>query len=131
MSTCQRYRDCINCTEQVCIKGDKRLDRMRVRYSQIKQLKQRAEEAIAEGSAGADRWYEIQALTEVRLAALIAILEDPSIEDGTIVRLNNENEFSPLRRALEAKTGSKQNAGMTSKLTHKKALKGKSNGKAS
>jgi len=107
MSPCQHYRDCINCTEQVCIKGDKRLDSMRIRYSQIKQLKQRAEEAIADGYAGADRWYEIQALTEKRLAALIAILEDPSIKEGAIVRLKNEHEFSPLRRALDAKASAK------------------------
>jgi hypothetical protein len=103
MAPCQRFRDCLNCSEQICIKGDKRLDRIRVRYAQIRQLKERAEEAIANGSAGADRWYEIQSLTETRLAALIAILEDPSIEDGAIIRLRNDNEFSPLRRVLEAK----------------------------
>lgn len=105
MSPCQRFRDCLNCTEQNCIKGDRRLDRIKVRYAQVKRLKEQAEREIANGSAGADRWYEIHALTERRLKALIAILEDPSIPNGAIVRLRNEHEFSPLRRAVEAKAG--------------------------
>ena len=103
MSPCQRFRDCLNCTEQVCIKGDRRLDRIRTRYAQVSQLMERARREIAEGSAGADRWYEIHALTEKRLGSLLAILGDPSIKDGAIIRLNNDQEFSPLRRALDAK----------------------------
>jgi hypothetical protein len=102
MSPCQRFRDCLNCSEQVCVKGDRRLDRIRARLEQVKQLKARADEEIAQGSAGADRWYEIHALTEKRLGELISILDNPAIEAGTIVRLRNENEFSPLRRAIEA-----------------------------
>jgi hypothetical protein len=103
MSPCQRFRDCLNCTEQVCVKGDRRLDRVRTRYAQVSQLMERARREIAEGSAGADRWYEIHALTEKRLGSLLTILEDPSIKDGAIIRLNNDQEFSPLRRALDAK----------------------------
>lgn len=105
MSPCQKFRDCLNCSEQVCIKGDARLARIRVRHEQVKQLLLRAEQEIAQGSAGSDRWYEIHLLTEKRLRGLIAILEDTSLQDGTIVRLRNEHEFSPLRRAVEAKAG--------------------------
>ncbi len=103
MAPCQRYRDCLNCSEQVCIKGDKRISGLRLHYQQVKALLESAEKAIAEGLAGADRWYEIQSLTEKRLAALLTILEDPTIEDGAVIRLSNEHEFSPWRRALEVK----------------------------
>ena len=103
MSPCQRYRDCLNCSEQVCIKGDHRISRMRQRLETIRQLKARAEAEIAGDVAGADRWYEIQKLTESRLSELIAIMEDQSVPDGTIIRLRNEAEFSPLRRALNIK----------------------------
>lgn len=103
MSPCQRFADCLNCSEQICIKGDRRIDELRLHYQKVKELKSRAEEEIAQGTAGADRWYEIQVLTEMRLAELLSILEDPSIENGTIVRLRNEYEFSPMRRALEAR----------------------------
>lgn len=111
MSPCQRFRDCLNCSEQVCIKGDRRLERIRARHAQVKLLKERAEQEISEGSAGADRWYEIHALTETRLAELIEILESPSIEDGTVIRLRNEFEFSPWRRAVAGKAA----AGLISK----------------
>ncbi|EQD74095.1 hypothetical protein B1B_02866 [mine drainage metagenome] len=42
-------------------------------------------------------------MTEKRLGSLLAILGNPSIKDGAIIRLNNDQEFSPLRRALDAK----------------------------
>lgn len=103
MSPCQRYRDCLNCSEQVCIKGDHRISRLKQRLELIRQLKARAEVEIAEGAAGADRWYELQKLTESRLRELVAIMEDPSVPDGTIIRLRNDAEFSPLRRALSIK----------------------------
>ena len=103
MSPCQRFADCLNCSEHVCIKGDRRIDELRIQYQKVRELKMRAEEEIAQGAAGADRWFEIQVLTEMRLAELLSILEDPSIENGTIVRLRNQFEFSPMRRALEAR----------------------------
>ncbi|MGX0939824.1 hypothetical protein ACUXQ2_005920, partial [Cupriavidus metallidurans] len=100
MSPCQRFRDCLNCTEQVCIKGDRRLDRLRHRLQDLSGLVARAEEQIAQGTAGADRWYEIHLKTKNRLVELIAILENRDIPDGTIVRLRDDEDFSPLRRAL-------------------------------
>lgn len=100
MSPCQRFRDCLNCTEQVCIKGDQRLERLKHRLEQVSNLCKRASIEIANGTAGADRWYDIHAKTETRLRQLIAILEEPSVPDGTIVRLHDPDEFSPIRRAL-------------------------------
>ncbi|MEQ1560905.1 MAG: hypothetical protein ABL933_18465 [Methyloglobulus sp.] len=101
MLPCQRFRDCLNCTEQVCIKGDRRLDRIKRRYEQVVELKNQAEKNIGLGLAGADRWYEIHDLTAKRLDEMIKILENPKIPNGTIVKLRNDNEFSPLRRAVE------------------------------
>lgn len=103
MSPCQRFRDCLNCSEQVCIKGDRRLDQIRGIYVETKRMKDEADRAIREGTAGADRWYEIQTLSAARLKALIDILEDPTIENGAIIRLHIEKEFSPLRLALDSR----------------------------
>ena len=108
MSPCQRFRDCLNCTEQVCVKGDRRLDRIKGRYADVKHLKDQAEQEIVDGTAGADRWYEIHDLTQKRLKELIEILENPDIQDGAIIKLRNENEFSPLRRAVETRLGSRK-----------------------
>jgi hypothetical protein len=104
MSPCQRFRDCLNCTEQVCIKGDRRIDRLKERYTLVKQLKDKAQQEINDGTAGADRWYQIHDLTEKRLQELIGIMENPAIQNGAIIKLRNENEFSPLRRAIDSKT---------------------------
>jgi hypothetical protein len=66
-------------------------------------LKERADREIAEGSWGADRWYEIHALTAKRLSELISILERTDIPDGAIIRLKNDEEFSRVRMVLESK----------------------------
>jgi hypothetical protein len=31
-------------------------------------------------------------------------MEDPTIQNGAIIKLRNENEFRPLRKAIDAKT---------------------------
>ena len=131
MSPCLRYRDCLNCSEQVCIKGDHRISRMKERLELIQKLAARAEAEIAEGSAGADRWYEIQKLTESRLRELIAIMEDSSVPDGTIIRLRNDAEFSPLKRALRAKHEDADQTTSVLELPTPKQLSGGPRGKAS
>lgn len=103
MSPCQRFRDCLNCSEQVCVKGDERLKRLRVQRDDISSQVKLAEEAIAEGSWGADRWYEINVKTLTRLNAFIAILDDPLVPDGAIIRLRDDGEFNVIKRAMSAR----------------------------
>jgi hypothetical protein len=103
MNPCTRFADCINCTEQVCIKGDRRLSLMKEHLANIQIIIKNAEQEIAEGTAGADRWYEMHVLTEKRMANLIDVLDNPEIPNGSIIKLRNENEFNPLRRAIESR----------------------------
>lgn len=104
MSPCEKYRDCINCTEQVCIKGDAaKLVRMKERLSKIEYLLVKSEQAVEEGGMGADRWLEHQTKTATRLRELIYILENPNINDGAQVKLRG-NDFSQLRRVAEKKS---------------------------
>jgi hypothetical protein len=103
LTPCQLFRDCLNCTEQVCVKGDGRLKGLYERRVLVEAQVQKAKQEIEEGSAGADRWYEIQVKTLGRLDALIAILEDPNVPAGAIIRLRDGNEFNPLRRAMESR----------------------------
>lgn len=100
LAPCELFRDCINCAEQVCVKGDRRLDRLKDRRELIITQLTRAEGEAAEGVAGADRWYEVQRRTLERVNALIAILEDPRIAEGSMIRLRDGKEFNPLKRAL-------------------------------
>ena len=82
MSPCEKFRDCINCSEQVCIKGDytEKLDRIKKRLEKSERLFSLAEEAVVRGEMGADRWYQYHKKTVTRLRELVAILENPDIE---------------------------------------------------
>ncbi len=104
MTPCEKYRDCLNCHEQVCIKGEnEKLIRIKARLSKVEQLFQAAENALKEGLSGADRWYEYHKNTFERLLELVSILEHPDVEAGAQIKLSNEKSFSPLRRAIDFK----------------------------
>jgi len=103
MSPCQRFRDCLNCTEQVCVKGDRRLQGLREQLALVEEQLDAAKQGAAEGLYGADPWTLIQSQTRDRLINLIAIMADPSVPDGSLVRLANPREFSPALRALRAR----------------------------
>jgi len=104
MSPCEKYRDCINCSEQVCIKGDKeRLRRIKLRLSETEKQVKASETAINDGLAGADRWYEYHKNTLNHLKELVHILENPEIPDGSQIKLENNKAFSILSRAVNSK----------------------------
>jgi len=112
MSPCDKYRDCLNCAEQVCIKGEvEKLVRIKVRLSEVEYQFQASEKAMSDGLAGADRWYEYHKNTLERLLELVSILENPNIQDGAQIKLRNDKSFSPLRRAVESKQAKKLSSG--------------------
>lgn len=107
MLPCQKHRDCLNCTEQVCVKGDAtKLDRLRQQRSLIQMQLEKAKAADASGTYGADRWSLHQINTLARLDQLIQMLESPDLPDGTAIRLSNDQEYSPLKRELVARQAS-------------------------
>jgi hypothetical protein len=79
MSPCEKFRDCVNCTEQVCIKGDdaEKLDRIKIRLEKLERLFFLADAAVESGEIGTDRWYQYHKKTVTRLRELVAILENP------------------------------------------------------
>lgn len=103
MSPCQKHLDCLNCSEQICVKGDIRLKNIQDIFDKNTALLKKMEADIASGAAGAERWYEHTKLTLKRAENLLAILNDPDIPNGTFIKLHNPNEFSPLNRAFEAR----------------------------
>ncbi len=104
MSPCEKYRDCVNCTEQVCIKGDEeKLGRIKERLARSKRLFALAKAAVEQGDMGADRWYQHHERTVTRLRELVGILESPDIETNAQIKLKG-NDFSQLRRVAEKKS---------------------------
>jgi len=105
MLPCQKHRDCLNCAEQVCVKGEEeKLERLKQQRNAIALQLAQAEQALGEGYYGADRWTVHQKQTLDRADQLIALLESDDVAQGAIVRLSNDQEFSPLKRELAAKS---------------------------
>ncbi|EXU76756.1 integrase [Erwinia mallotivora] len=102
MSPCDKYRDCINCSEQVCIKGDsEKLKRIKERYEKISRAYNNALSDSGE-FYGEERWIEHHKKTLERLEELIGIMENPDIEDNAQIKLRGK-DFSQLTRVMNKK----------------------------
>lgn len=100
---CSKYLDCINCSEQVCVKGEKqKLERLRSLLETTEGLVDKANDAISEEELGADKWYQHQTKTLERVKGIIALMENPELPDGSLVRTHGD-DFSHLSRVLEMK----------------------------
>jgi hypothetical protein len=98
---CQLYRDCLNCTEQVCIKGDAQKEAsLRRLVTETRALLAQAKSAQQEGDAGANRWVEHQITTLSHAEQLCEILDDPEVPIGTAIRLRGILPASRLEQAL-------------------------------
>jgi hypothetical protein len=89
---CQMHRDCVNCEEQECIKGDAHKEsNLRKRKSETEYLLQQARAALNDDEYGADAWVKHQVRTLERIDALLRILEDPAVPTGARIRLDLAN----------------------------------------
>lgn len=105
MVPCQKHRDCLNCTEQVCVKGDEeKLKRLKDLRERIVQQLSKAEAAKKDGIYGADRWAQHQKRTLHRANQIIEIQESKEVADGALIKLRNDQEFSPLKREIAARS---------------------------
>lgn len=104
MSPCEKFRDCINCQEHVCIKGEnERLKRIKFRLEDVEKDLAESRDAMANGFMGADRWDEHHEKTVVRLRQLVEILENPEVPDKSQIKLRDGKDYSHLRRAIATK----------------------------
>ena len=118
MSPCRLHRDCINCEELVCIKGDAfRAQRLKKVREDTEQLLQQCFRAEADGSVGANRWVEHHQMTLSRLNELIGILESPDIPDGAFIRLDRSYRPSRLVLAERARDASHEREPYTTSLS--------------
>jgi hypothetical protein len=102
MLPCQLHLDCINCDEQVCVKGDQvREANIRRQLSETRSLLEAAEAAYGEGAAGSNRWVEHQRTTLARLEALCSLLDDREIPVGAAIKLFGINPPSKLQQSAD------------------------------
>jgi hypothetical protein len=87
MLPCPRHRDCLNCDEHVCVKGDSvRTARIQAILEETRRQLAKAEVAAEDGFDGADRFVEHHQRAIVRYEELVAILTWPETPDGAIIR---------------------------------------------
>lgn len=102
MTPCQLHRDCMNCVEQVCMKGDKEREyRIKQAREQTKTLLDRAILEQQDNHFGANRWVEHHNIALERLNQLCDLLDNPEIPDGSFIQLSNIPVTSPIGQASQ------------------------------
>jgi hypothetical protein len=105
---CLKYRNCLNCTEHVCIKGDEeKKKRLQDRLRKEKILWAKDKEAVSKNVTGATVWLQTRELTIKRCEQMIALLDDPNIPDGTPLSLPPSEDVTHLDLAYQ-KAGRKR-----------------------
>lgn len=86
---CSRHRECLDCDEQECVKGERhKEDNLRRRRDETAQALARAKAALDDEEYGADQWVKHHQRTLERVNELLAIIEDPYVPPGARIRLN-------------------------------------------
>ncbi|HFO4234747.1 TPA: hypothetical protein ACHJWQ_005181, partial [Escherichia coli] len=102
ISSCEKFRDCVNCSEQLCIKGNsENLTRLKSRLAEISNLIDKVSDRMNGDiqQMKNDQWLMVHTRTKERLIELIGILENEKIPDGSFIRLDNTN-FTHLSRII-------------------------------
>ncbi len=96
-SPCELHLDCLRCAEHVCVKGNRhKTGVVRRQLAEARALLTKAEKSMTAEAWGADRWVAAHTETVDRLEALLAILEDPDLPDGSIIRVGGPGGPSRL-----------------------------------
>ena len=105
---CLKYRNCLNCTEHVCIKGDaEKKKRLQNRLKKEKILWAKDKVSVSKNVTGATVWLEMRELTIKRCEQMIALLDDPNIPDGTPLSIPPSEDVTHLDLAYQ-KAGCKR-----------------------
>lgn len=123
-SPCQVFGDCINCSEQVCIKGDVRASQnLRRLHAETLVLQERAQVAFSADILGAADWYRHQTLTLTRTSELINLLDDPAVPDGAVIQLAGVD--SPSRINMSSQKRQLKTAGSVPSSHRQEAMASK------
>ncbi|MDN4053127.1 hypothetical protein QPK32_08555 [Massilia sp. YIM B02763] len=103
-SPCQKHQECLDCTEQFCIKGDVERERnLRFEKEELEHLVEMAENANSQKKYGADRWLDRQKVNLARAKELLGIIDNPDVPYGAPIRLIRNNNYSKISHARSIK----------------------------
>ncbi len=95
MSPCPMYRDCLNCVEHACVKGDARAERaLRDRLAVMERAVAAAEEGAAIGEGNSEIWLSRKMTELARLRELVALIDDATIAPGAVLRLDDAARYA-------------------------------------
>lgn len=104
MLPCEMHRDCLNCGEQLCVKGEAEKEkRIRQAHAEATRLLAMAEQAEAEGEFGASEWAEHHKAHLARIMALLGVMDDPAVPLGAFIQLMPAEIPSRLEHAGQAR----------------------------
>ncbi|KQS85325.1 hypothetical protein ASG32_18970 [Methylobacterium sp. Leaf361] len=101
-SPCAMFMECLHCTKHVCIKGHdpRHLERVILAVESARRSLVEAEEALTKEYEGAEDWVRAHRETIQRLEQLRAILVDPTVPDGSLIRLAKSGRYSLVEQAM-------------------------------
>lgn len=106
MSPCQMHADCLNCNEQICVKGESEKEsRIRQAHQEATRLLEMAEAAEADGEFGASEWVKHHRNQLDRVSSLLEILDNPAVPSGSIIQLRPTKTPSRIEQATEQRLG--------------------------
>jgi len=100
---CIKFADCINCSELLACKGDRvALETIKNDLANISSTRAAALKAIDAGERSASLWLEKSQHQEQRLIALVDVMENPEIPDGSPIQMTG-SDFSHEARLVGTK----------------------------
>ena len=103
-SPCPIMRNCIQCTESVCIMGEERSRQaLKQLYADSSLLTAAARQDMEAEIDGANEWFKAHLERESMLKNLLNILDNPDIEEGTPITLNVKTP-NRLKEAMARRT---------------------------
>ncbi|MBZ7921744.1 hypothetical protein LAC81_08120 [Ensifer adhaerens] len=98
---CQEHGDCVGCSENVFVKGDiKHRENVEQRLILANLQLAHALEAMGEEFHGADRWVDAHRRNIDRMQRMLAIHDDQSIREGTVIALPDGSPDNEVAMAL-------------------------------
>jgi hypothetical protein len=101
VSHCNKFNDCLNCSELILCKGHKRsIKEIEFERDSIKENLDAAFAEIQAGNRAADRWYDSHYVRYHRYVELVKVMTAPEITDGTPIK-NVGLDFSHEQRIIQ------------------------------
>ena len=100
---CNKFADCLNCSEVLICKGDRfAADVIASEREELAKTYHAAEEEVGRGERSATRWMKVSGPQIKKLDALLSILNDPQVPDGSPITITG-TDFSHEQTLINGK----------------------------